>query len=101
MAEVDGEMGEVHEGRGEMLVGQREGGLEVRAFVIIFVVAGNLRLVDNSSSGLSSSGRLEIFFSQEWGTICDTLFAEAAADIACRQLGFSGVSNYGTVDSLG
>ncbi|KAK3097605.1 hypothetical protein FSP39_011331 [Pinctada imbricata] len=38
------------------------------------------------------SGRLEVFVKgpNEWGTICDDFWDEAAAEVACRQLGFKG-----------
>ncbi len=50
----------------------------------------------NNSSSLQSSGRLEIYFDSEWGTVCNDLFTLTAADISCRQLGFSGVSAFGS-----
>ncbi len=60
--------------------------------------AGSLRLVNTSSNSslLQSSGRLEIYFGGEWGTVCNDLFMLTAADISCRQLGFSGVSAFGS-----
>ncbi|EDV21315.1 uncharacterized protein TRIADDRAFT_30641, partial [Trichoplax adhaerens] len=36
-----------------------------------------------------SEGRLEIFYQNRWGTICDDKFDIVAAHIACRQLGYS------------
>ncbi|HEY1100731.1 MAG TPA: scavenger receptor cysteine-rich domain-containing protein [Myxococcota bacterium] len=45
---------------------------------------GDLRLV-----GTASSGRLEVFFNDAWGTICDDSFDNVDATVACRQLGFS------------
>ena len=36
------------------------------------------------------SGRLEVFYDGEWGTICDDGWSELSADVACRTLGFDG-----------
>jgi len=38
--------------------------------------------------GGTASGRLEIFHSGRWGTICEDLFAVVDAGVACRQLGY-------------
>jgi deleted-in-malignant-brain-tumors protein 1 len=36
------------------------------------------------------TGRIEICFNNQWGTICDNLWSTADANVACRQLGFDG-----------
>lgn len=50
---------------------------------------GSLRLVDGASS---SEGRLEIYSSGIWGTICNTNWGTSEAMVACRQLGYSYVT---------
>ena len=48
---------------------------------------GNIRLVNGTSP---LEGRLEICNSGRWGTVCDDMWGTADANVACRQLGFSG-----------
>ncbi|KAJ7327306.1 hypothetical protein JRQ81_017065 [Phrynocephalus forsythii] len=36
-----------------------------------------------------NEGRIEVFYNQEWGTICDDDFTLANAHVLCRHLGFS------------
>ena len=47
-------------------------------------VEGNLRLVDGTSA---NRGRLEVYHSSQWGTVCDDRFDRNDAIVACRQLG--------------
>ena len=41
-----------------------------------------------NQTGVVSSGRLEVFHNQSWGTVCSRNFGESDAVMACRQLGF-------------
>ena len=40
-------------------------------------------------------GRLELFHSNIWGTVCSTQFHEIDAVVICRQLGYPKLSSYG------
>ena len=42
-----------------------------------------VRLVDGPSS---SQGRLEVYYSGRWGTVCDDYFGDVDARVACRSL---------------
>lgn len=44
---------------------------------------GQVQLVNGSNE---LEGRVEICFNRAWGTICDSGFGEAEADVVCRQI---------------
>ena len=44
---------------------------------------GDLRLVGGADA---SEGRLEVCINRAWGTVCDELFDDVAASVACDQL---------------
>lgn len=52
--------------------------------------------LSNNSSGVTSSGTLEIFIGEKWGDVCSNGFSKTSADSACRQMGYTGASEYTT-----
>ena len=55
---------------------------------------GDLRL-NSEGSTRTFSGRLEIYYNGQWGTVCDNGFGQTEADVACRQLGLIEALYYG------
>ena len=56
---------------------------------------GTLRLSgeDSYRNGTQGFGRLEISYYGVWMTVCGTYFSDAAAEVSCRQLGYTAVVN--------
>lgn len=54
---------------------------------------GSIRLAGSSNS---STGRLEIYYNSQWGTVCQNNFGFPEANVACRELGYSGANGYGS-----
>ena len=53
---------------------------------ILFPAEVPARLVNGS---VTEGGRLEIFYNGSWGSVCDDLFTEQNAKVACKMLGYS------------
>lgn len=52
---------------------------------------GDIRLQDGSNP---REGRVEICHGQAWGTVCDNLWSDIDAGVACTQLGYTPVGQY-------
>ena len=58
---------------------------------ILFIVhvatlkTGTVRLIGGTSP---SEGRVEVFYSGVWGTVCDSQWDHRDGDVVCRQLGY-------------
>ena len=52
--------------------------------------SGDLRLVRNGRTSSSYiRGRLEVYYSGQWGTVCIDGWTRTNTRVACRQLGFT------------
>ena len=68
--------------------------------VLLYILDGALRLSDDLFD-FYSSGRLEVYYRGQWGTVCNDFFGQTEANVACQQLGYYSALNYGTVGDLG
>ncbi|PIK38680.1 putative deleted in malignant brain tumors 1 protein-like [Apostichopus japonicus] len=53
--------------------------------------SGDVRLINGYTPG---EGTVQIYYNNEWGTICDDNFDLQDAHVICRQLGYSGALEY-------
>ena len=53
-------------------------------------VSGTMRLVGGTSD---REGRLEVYHDGVWGTVCDDVFNNVAARVACNSLGFGSATD--------
>jgi len=63
---------------------------------------GDLRLMNDAGDNLRAySGRLELFFNGQWGTVCSVGFDKSVADRVCQELGYKSALYFGTAADLG
>lgn len=69
----------------------------------LFFSANTIRLLSSDGVRTSrlSAGRLETRINKQWGTVCSSGFDIADANVACRQLGFSGAMAYTSASDFG
>ena len=60
-------------------------------FIPLGCTDGTIQLAGGPTS---HQGRVEVCLSQEWGSVCDSNWTTADANVACRQLGFSRYSEW-------
>ena len=54
---------------------------------LLTVPTAKIRLV-SPSGGPQTQGRLEVFYNNTWGTVCDDSFNDKAAGVVCSMLGY-------------
>jgi len=66
----------------------------------LLIIAANwpIRLQGGSNN---REGRVEIFYNNTWGTICDDFWSIHDGDVVCRMLGFGGAYNVSQRASYG
>ena len=69
------------------------------AGVVCSNVPPNLHPVRLQGCSSSREGRVEIFYNNEWGTICDDHWTLAEANIVCKELNFPGAVSAESVAS--
>lgn len=62
--------------------------------VCLYLLDGEVRLVNGIHNASFYSGRVEIFRHREWGTVCDDDWSYDDAKVVCKQLEYLRVHHY-------
>ena len=69
---------------------------------VVGQITGALRLASDDTIAQSrSAGRLEIYLSGQWGSVCNDGFDSTEASLACNELGYRDLERFGIVGDLG
>ena len=75
---------------------------QMNTFTYIAQTPGQLKLVQNGITHPTfTSGRLEVYYSGQWGTVCNNLWDSTNTRVACRELGYLGFNTSWTTSSAG
>ena len=67
----------------------------------VVLVDGSLRLAAGGSSPYLYGGRLELHEAGAWGTVCNDVWGRQDAFVACKQMGFSGFTDFNVSFAIG
>ena len=61
---------------------------------LLLSTTGSAQIVRLVGSANQRAGRLEVYYNDTWGTVCDDIFTSAAARVVCYMLGYGYVGEF-------